>query len=455
MATVHLARALGAGGFERLVALKVLHPHIAAEPDFVAMFLDEARLAASIRHPNVVATIDVQEEPLFLVMDYVEGPALHVILRELRKRGERVPLDILLRVFLDTLAGLEAAHELKGPDAQPLCLIHRDVSPQNILVGNDGIGRITDFGVARATSRLSSTRGGQVKGKLAYMAPEQIRSQDLDRRVDVYAAGVVLWELLANQPLFRGDSDAAVLAQIIAGPAKHPNEVHPDLPQGIDATCMKALATDRDQRFPSAGAFADALEQAAHEAHVPIASPRAVAAWIKKLGVHETAPATGTALADASSPGSRSGGSGQALLNSTAIDASAEGGKSSTSVGTLVAPSLIAQKRSVWPVIAIVAGVASAVALGGWALTRRGGDDSTNDAPASQPTAPTAPTAALGTTTTSVSASASAPAVAATTAAPSASPLASETAPVTALPPPKTAPSQVKPRSTAFRPGGL
>jgi serine/threonine protein kinase len=142
-----------------------------------------------------------------------------------------------------------------------------------------------------------------VKGKLGYMAPEQVRSARPRPALSTSTRrAVVLWELLANQPLFRGDSDAAVLAQIIAGPAKHPNEVHPDLPQGIDATCMKALATDRDQRFPSAGAFADALEQAAHEARVPIASPRAVAAWIKKLGVHETAPATGTALAEGELP---------------------------------------------------------------------------------------------------------------------------------------------------------
>jgi len=176
MATVHLARALGAGGFERLVAIKVLHPHIQSEPDFVAMFLDEARLAAQVRHPNVVPTIDVSTDPLFLVMEYVEGPSLHAVQRDLRRQNKVVPLEVALRITLDLLAGLHAAHELTDSSGTLLNFVHRDVSPHNILLGVDGVTRITDFGVARAESRLSSTRGGQVKGKLAYMAPEQVRA---------------------------------------------------------------------------------------------------------------------------------------------------------------------------------------------------------------------------------------------------------------------------------------
>jgi eukaryotic-like serine/threonine-protein kinase len=252
MATVHLARARGAGGFERLVAIKALHPHIASEPEFVAMFLDEARLAASIRHPNVVATIDVQEDPLFLVMDYVEGPSLHLVQRELRKRGTFMPLEVTLRVLHDTLAGLHAAHELRAADGARLELIHRDVSPHNVLLGLDGITRITDFGVARASSRLSSTRGGQVKGKIKYMAPEQVAAEELDRRVDLYAAGIVLWEMLTNEHLYQGDSDAAVLAQIVMGKPRHPRQLVPTIPEAIDAVCMRALAPKRDARFATA-----------------------------------------------------------------------------------------------------------------------------------------------------------------------------------------------------------
>src|SRR4051812_40580135 len=150
MAQVRLGRAPGAGGFERLVAVKAMHAHLAAEPDFVDMFLDEARLAARIRHPNVVATLDVQqdEEGLFLVMEYVEGPSLQSVLRPLRRARRVFPLDLALRIFLDALAGLHAAHQLTGAEGEPLNLVHRDISPHNILVGVDGVTRITDFGVA-------------------------------------------------------------------------------------------------------------------------------------------------------------------------------------------------------------------------------------------------------------------------------------------------------------------
>src|SRR5690606_30483715 len=155
-------------------AIKVMHPHIAEQPEFEAMFLDEARLAASIRHPNVVSTIDVSktEGSMFLVMDYVDGPALNRILRKLKEHDRRIPMGIALRILIDTLNGLEAAHTLKDAAGRPQNLVHRDVSPQNILVGSDGIARLTDFGVARAEARLSMTTGGEIKGKLGYMPPE-------------------------------------------------------------------------------------------------------------------------------------------------------------------------------------------------------------------------------------------------------------------------------------------
>jgi hypothetical protein len=175
MATVFLGRALGAAGFQRLVAIKCLHPHVAKDQEFVEMFMDEARLAARIRHPNVVATQDLEngDEGLFLVMDFVDGDGLLGLLRGVFKERKRVPIPIALRIVLDVCAGLHAAHELTGQSGEPLRLVHRDVSPHNILVGVDGIARITDFGIARAEERLSVTRDGQIKGKIAYMAPEQ------------------------------------------------------------------------------------------------------------------------------------------------------------------------------------------------------------------------------------------------------------------------------------------
>ncbi len=290
MATVHLARAHGAGGFQRFVALKVMHPHIASEPEFVQMFLDEARLAARIHHPNVVGTSDVQqdEDGLFLVMDYIDGPALQVILRALWVKGERMPLDVGLRIFLDALAGLHAAHELTDANDDSLHLVHRDVSPQNILVGADGVARLTDFGVARARSRLTTTDCGQLKGKLTYMAPEQVRSEPVDRRADIYAAGVVLWEMLTSERLMRGDNDGAIVERILAGVSRSPRDVVPSVPEPLSAVCMRALRFEREERFPTASAFAEALEAAALESGIAIATPRAVSALLKDLHIESS-----------------------------------------------------------------------------------------------------------------------------------------------------------------------
>lgn len=282
MATVYLGRVLGAGGFQRLVAVKKMHPHIASDPEFVVMFLDEARLAAGIRHPNVVATLDIEQgsDGLFLVMEYVEGHSAHVLEKVMRHFGQRMPTPVLLRIVLDALAGLHAAHGLRGADGRPIGLVHRDVSPQNILVGVDGVSRITDFGVARAEARISSTRGSQVKGKVPYMSPEQLRAEELDSRSDVYAMGVVLWELLAGRRLFKAPSDGALVAMVLTGVTQPPSAVMADVPSELDAVCMQALSPAVDDRFSNAAEFADALERAAELSGVSIATPRAVGRFV-------------------------------------------------------------------------------------------------------------------------------------------------------------------------------
>jgi serine/threonine protein kinase len=296
MATVYLGRAVGAGGFERRVAIKVMHDHIADDPDFVAMFLDEARLAARIHHPNVVSTIDVHKgaEGMFLVMEYIEGASLKRVLRGMRKRKRRMPFGVTVRIMADTLNGLHAAHDLKGKSGQTLHLVHRDVSPHNILVGTDGVGRITDFGVARAAARLSTTQGGQLKGKIAYMPPEQGLGHDVDRRADVYAAGVVLWEMLTGRRLFLADHDGQLVAMVLQGAQSSPRQVCPDVPEPLDKVCMRALALRPDDRFPTAAHFAEALEAAAHESSLRVATPRQVAAFVDEFKVevshHESVP---------------------------------------------------------------------------------------------------------------------------------------------------------------------
>lgn len=283
MATVFLGRIGGVGGFQRFVAIKRLHPHLASEQEFVEMFVDEARLAASIHHPNVVPILDIgaSDHGYYLVMEYVEGDTLARLLARAASKGERLPMPIALRVILDTLAGLHAAHELRDENDALLGLVHRDVSPQNILVGIDGTSRITDFGVAHASSRLSTTRGGQLKGKLAYMAPEQARGQGVDRRADVFAMGTVLWEVLAGRRLFKADSDAETLNRVLFEGIPRIREIDPGLPSALDAVAARALEREPEQRYATCAELSDALERAARATRL-VASARDVASYVKE-----------------------------------------------------------------------------------------------------------------------------------------------------------------------------
>ncbi|MBL8682120.1 MAG: protein kinase [Myxococcales bacterium] len=265
MGVVYLARHRSVGGFSRLVAVKQCLPEHTRDRDFVAMFLDEARLAARVRHPSVVPTIDVEHERdvLFLAMEYVEGERLVDLIRAAYEQAGAVPLAIAVRVMIDALRGLHAAHSLEDSDGTPLALVHRDVSPQNIIVGYDGLARIIDFGVARAERRLARTMvGGLPKGKLAYMAPEQVLETGLDRRADVFAAGLVLWEVLTSRRLFDANVETALVAQVLEGPIVAPSRVRPDVPASLDQVVMTALDRDVSRRFSTALAFAEALERA-------------------------------------------------------------------------------------------------------------------------------------------------------------------------------------------------
>ena len=265
MAIVYVARAHGAGGFERLVALKVLHANLAYEDEFIKMFLDEARLAARIRHPNVVPTIDISDTVqtgFFLVMDYIEGDHLGALLSGAHKAGARLPVGVALRILVDGLSGLGAAHDLQDESGRPLNLVHRDVSPHNIMVGLDGVARLTDFGVAKAEDRLTHTRDGQVKGKLAYMAPEQASTGRSDARSDLFSAGIILGECLTGRRLFRAESTAATLHKLMHGEIAPPSMVDPVLAP-LDGVLARALARDPAMRFATSAEFADAIEEAA------------------------------------------------------------------------------------------------------------------------------------------------------------------------------------------------
>ena len=283
MATIHLGRLLGPVGFARTVAVKRLHPQFAKDPEFVSMFLDEARLAARVQHPNVVATIDVvaTDGELFLIMDYVRGESLSKILRAVRKQNKRVPPRIAAAIMCGFLHGLHAAHEAKNERGEPLGLVHRDVSPQNVLVGADGIARVLDFGIAKAAGRIQVTRDGQIKGKLAYMPPEQLAGRELTRAVDIYASAVVMWETLTAERLFKGDTEGETLAKILRDPVPAPSTVVPSLPRGFDGPLSKALNRDVTKRHATAKELALELERCCG-----IASPTEVGEWVEEVVGH-------------------------------------------------------------------------------------------------------------------------------------------------------------------------
>jgi serine/threonine-protein kinase len=305
MATVHFGRLLGAAGFSRTVAIKRLHPQFARDPDFVAMFVDEARLAARIRHPNVVPTLDVvaTEGELFLVMDYVPGESLSRLQRG--ARGGVIPARIISAIFCGALHGLHAAHEATDEHGAPLGIVHRDMSPQNILVGDDGVARVLDFGVAMAAGRAQVTGPGKVKGKLGYLAPEQIHGH-VTRQSDLFAVSAALWEALTGRRLFVGDDPRQVVAKILLGEITPPTKYAGHLPAGIDAVVMRGLERDPQRRYATAREMAGELESC-----LGMASSTQVGAWVDSVA-HEALVRRATALSGIES--SSASISGAALL---------------------------------------------------------------------------------------------------------------------------------------------
>jgi serine/threonine-protein kinase len=277
MAAVYIGRLLGPAGFSRTVAVKSLHAQFAKDPEFVAMFLDEARLAARIRHPNVVATLDVvaQSNELFLVMEYVEGESFSRLERATWAHHEQMPLPVVSAIVTDMLSGLHAAHEATDDHGEALHIVHRDVSPHNVMVGRDGISRVLDFGVAKAAARIQTTRDGQVKGKFAYMSPEQLTRKPVDRRTDVFAASVVLWEALAGERLFAADDPGAIVTRVLTEEIAPPSQKVPTVPAALDAIVMKGLSRDPEQRYATAEDMARAIESVV----VP-ARPAEVKKWV-------------------------------------------------------------------------------------------------------------------------------------------------------------------------------
>ena len=279
MAEVFLAVVRGPAGFNKLVVLKQIRPQLAEDPELLDMFLDEARLAARLNHPNVVQTNEVGQERgrYFIAMEYLEGQPLNRVLHRLQRSGG-LPLHLHLRAVSEVLAGLHHAHEIADYDGTPLGVVHRDITPHNIFITYDGQVKIVDFGIAKALSSSSETRTGVLKGKVAYMAPEQARGEPVDRRADLFSVGIMLWEAATGKRLWKGVPDLTLLQRLVSGDIPTPRAINPDVPERLEAIILKCLAPEREDRY------ATALDlQAALDAHLDALEERGTVRDLGKL----------------------------------------------------------------------------------------------------------------------------------------------------------------------------
>lgn len=284
MAEVFLAYVAGPAGFRKLVVIKRLHPHLEDEPGFLDMFLDEARLAARLNHPNVVQTYEVGEVDgsHFIAMEYLEGQGLDRLRQRSIREELRIPVPVVANVIIEALEGLHYAHNLKDFDGTPLGVIHRDISPQNVFITYEGSVKLLDFGIAKAATHVVETRTGIIKGKFAYIAPEQARGGKIDHRADIWSMGVVLWETLARRRLFKGPNDVATLSETLTGKIPSLCELDPDVPEALDSVAKKALSRDISARYQTALEMRDDL-RGFLVAEAPKTSHEEVSAFIKKL----------------------------------------------------------------------------------------------------------------------------------------------------------------------------
>lgn len=285
MASVYLARVKGPGGFERAVAIKRIHPHLARKREFIHMFLDEARILSRLTHPNVSSALDFGEVEgtYFLAMEYLSGVTLAHLIGEVCREPERLRSrawqTFAARILADAAEGLHAAHELRDEREKPLGLVHRDVSPHNVFVTYDGAVKVMDFGVALARGRLHHTTAGTIKGKLGYMAPEHASGKPIDRQADVWSLGVCAWEALTGRRLFRRGNEMDSILAVQTATIPKPSSIVPSVDRELDAIVLRALERDRTQRYATARELGAAFEDYVQKAGQP-SGPRALAVWL-------------------------------------------------------------------------------------------------------------------------------------------------------------------------------
>ncbi|RME30524.1 MAG: serine/threonine protein kinase, partial [Deltaproteobacteria bacterium] len=284
MAELYRAKLYGAGGFEKDLAIKKILPNLADDIEFTKMFLDEAMITVTLNHGNIVSVIDFGEVDgqYFLVMEFVDGVDLQMLLQAARERNEPLPPQLACYIAVEVCRGLDYAHRKQGADGKPLQIVHRDISPQNIMLSFEGEVKITDFGIARAASRVSSTQAGIIKGKLAYMSPEQISGSEVDRRTDIYAVGVMMYEMLTNERPFEGSTPQETLAAITTGSPKKPHKLNRRVDKRLSAIVMKALERNPRKRYQTAGELAADLSSFLHRAGL-YPEPAELARFVREL----------------------------------------------------------------------------------------------------------------------------------------------------------------------------
>ena len=341
------------------LAVKVLHESASREAGAVTRLLDEVRLSRSIVHPNVVRVVDFVSdgEEMLAVMEYVHGEPLSRLLADARRAGARVPLPIVAAIASDILRGLHAAHEARSSDGTSLELVHRDVTPENMLVGADGSARLTDFGVAKAQGRLQMTRDGGVRGKIAYLAPEQIGG-DVSRRTDIYAAGLVLWEMLVAERPIDGDNEAEILTKALDPNIPRPSSRLSGVPPAVDDVVMRAIAIEPEQRFGTAEEMAVALEAAVGGAGAGVASREEVGAWVGVMAGERLAERARVIAGMLEVEGKRAGGASVNANANANANASANANANANASGRLTG--------------VVVAAAACVVVVVGWFFVVRG-----------------------------------------------------------------------------------
>lgn len=294
MAEVYLARREGPHGFQKRVAVKRILPQMACDADFVAMFIDEARVCARLTHPNIVQVFDFGEQDgeLYMAMEYVDGTTGARLIRAAAAKGEALPLEVPLHIALSVLRALHAAHNARDENNKRLHLVHRDVSPGNVLIDRSGAVKLTDFGIARAVEIERRTDAGQLKGKLGYMSPEQVVGRELDARSDLFTVGIVLAELVTLRPLFAGGNEMDVLVRIRDADLSAIERSTHRVPDDIRAILYRALARDRAMRYASAAEFIDDIEEVVRRRRLQV-GPARLAAWVDALGLVDRSPITG------------------------------------------------------------------------------------------------------------------------------------------------------------------